>query len=388
MVMKTINRPALFTLAAVLAATSFQFIVKARPTGLQESERRPVPVEGLTLKTQTSYLEWRSFTGRARAGRTSPLGFELGGTLETANVDIGSMVKKGDKLAGLDTARLKATLARLEGEKASAEANLTLAKKTFTRLSKTFDQGHASAQRRDEAEANFNQANAQLRALKASILSVQVDLEKSTILAPFDGVITERLADEGRILAAGTPLFTLVESGRLEAHIGVSSDIADHLTQKATYRMLDSQKRDFNGATIRAILPVIEGQTRTRMVIFTLPEGIARDGDLISILVKDRKQATGAWVPLRALSADVRGLWRLNKIIKTKDGQTRTQFENVQVLYTTGRQAFVSGTFSDGDMIVAGGVDRLATGERVSVVKTRENNLGLSSPSHHTTAAK
>lgn len=362
-------------IAALTAATAFHFVVKARNNDDSSLQRTPVAVEVLKISLQESYKEWRSFTGRVTAGRTSPLGFELGGTLQHVWVDIGSRVKKGDKLAQLDTARLQANLQRLKAETTSAKAGLKLAESTLKRTKETYAKGHMSAQHLDEAEARRNQAAAQLLTLDASISALSVDMNRSTILAPFNGVITERLADDGRIMAAGTPIFTLVETSALEAHIGVAPQVAASLEKGMPYRLIDYTRKDISGMAIRTIVPVIEGQTRTRMVILTLQDGTARDGDLMTILVQDHKQAIGAWVPLRALSADVRGLWRVNKITKGKGGATHVGFENVQILYTTGQRAFVSGTISDGDQIVTGGVSRLAHNERVRVVKERSSVL-------------
>lgn len=372
-IMKKIIVKKILTLSAIgiLSAVIIGHLtIKTLSAQSEQGERPPVPVAVTTIKLQPSYQEWRSFTGRALSGRTSPLGFELSGTLESVSVDIGSRVKKGDRLAALDTARLEANLKRMQAEKTSAEAGLALANQTLKRVQKTFSQGHLSAQRLDEAQANKNQALALLNTLKAGIDAVQIDINKSTITAPFDGVITARMADEGRILPAGQAFLTLVETGKLEAHIGLAPESAAALETGKNYRLLDSSRSDITGATIRTILPVIEGQTRTRLAVFTMPDGRVQDGDLITLLIRDTKQATGAWVPIRALSSDVRGLWRLNKVLKQENGDLRVGFAAVQILYTTGQMAYVTGTLSDGDRIIAGGVDRLAVRERVRIVQS------------------
>lgn len=370
--------------ATFFAATGFYFIGSngdSAPSGIAAfasgfgqgdaaTNRQPIAVTATSIHIQTSYQEWRSYTGRAVAGRTSILGFELGGTLHSVAVDIGSTVKKGQQLASLDRSRLQANMARLKAEKASAEARLTLAENTLKRVQETYGRGNSSAQSFDEATANLTQARAQLNITTAAINALAVDLDRAVISAPYGGVITERLADEGRILAPGTPLFTLVETGRMEARIGVSQKSALALEKGAKFRLIDVNRNDIPQPKIRNILPNIEGQTRTRMTILTLPASVARDGDLITLLIRDEKQATGAWVPLRALSSDVRGLWRVNKISKDASGGLHVKFESVQILSTTGRMAFVSGTLSDGDQIIAGGMGRLSHNERVKIVET------------------
>ena len=341
-----------------------------------------LPVNTQVTEINNSYKAKRTFTGRSVAGRNSPLAFELGGTIESVYVDIGSSVSKGDALAALDTARLDAHRAQLNAEAAEVIASLALAERTLERAREMFKGGHTSSQRLEETEAKAIGLQARNARIKASIRALNVDLAKSVIMAPYDGTVTARLMDEGTIVAAGSIVIEITENGQTEAHIGMPPQQAESLLGGANYYLLDSARQRIVGAKVRSLVPVIDGGTRTMLVTFDLPKNTVQRGELITAVMEDNIQARGAWVPLRALSADVRGLWRIYRVIE-KDGQQKTAFEAVQILYTSGENVFVSGTLSNGDIIVTEGIERLAPGQFVTIAKmhkpsnTPTTNLAL-----------
>jgi len=336
-------------------------------------EPRALPVHTVTVKIDSGYYARRSFTGRAVTGRKSNIAFELNGTLKTVEVDTGSTIKKGDLIATLDTDRLEANKRRLIAEKSETASNLDLAERTLVRVKKTFQQGHASAQSMDEAEASAISLQARLQRLEASIAAQDVDLAKAHVRAPFSGVITNRLLDEGTVVTAGTPIIELAEIERMEAHIGFPPDYAKAIINGSSIELRNGKRKIIENVSVRSMVPVIEGQTRTMMVTFDLPSGSVSEGELINAVVKDWQESTGAWLPLRALSSDVRGMWRVYKVV-TQTNPAHVEFENVQILYSEANKAFVTGTISEGDIIIADGLERLAPGQLVTLSSHNKNN--------------
>ncbi|NVJ97838.1 MAG: efflux RND transporter periplasmic adaptor subunit [Alphaproteobacteria bacterium] len=327
---------------------------------------RALPVRTAEVVIEPGYHARRSFTGRAVPGRISRMAFELGGSIESILVDLGSKVLAGDTLASLDTARLQAQKAQLLAEQEEVDARLSLAERTLTRARETYNQGHASAQRLDEAEAQAIALKANKKRLEAALSALNVDLEKSKITAPFAGVITARMLDEGTVVGAGTTILEISENSRMEAHIGMPPEYASAVSAGAPVELRDGRRQVISGATVRSVVPSIEGQTRTMMVTFDLPTNSAARGELVTAVVEDWQESEGTWLPLRALSSDVRGLWRVYKVIDGANG-TQVRFENVQILYTEANRVFVTGTISNGDKVIADGIERLAPGQRVTI---------------------
>lgn len=353
--------------AIVLVVSLFSSFVGIRllaQTPPSSDKPRALPVRTTVVNLQPGYFARRSFTGRAVAGRTSRMAFELSGTIKAVDVDLGSKVTAGMILAQLDTSRLLANKNQLLAERDEVFATLDLAKRTLKRAQDTFKQGHASAQRLDEAEANAISLQARLKRLDASLETLQVDISKSSIRAPFDGTITARMLDEGTVVSGGVALLEIAEDTRMEAHIGMPPEHAIAVQKGAKFIIYNGMRDEIEAASIRSVVPVIEGTTRTMMVTFDVPATSVSQGELVSAVVQNWQETQGTWLPLRALSSDVRGLWRVYKVV-TSQGDQHVRFENVQILYSNSERAFVTGTLSDGDVVIADGIDRLAPGQRV-----------------------
>ncbi len=332
---------------------------------------RALPVSALRVELAHSYEMLRGFTGRVISRRRSELGFELSGQVATVLADDGDHVVAGEVLARLDTARLDARRRELVAQLAEAEARRALAEKTRARNETLFRQGHVTAQRLDEAVAQATAATAKVAAIKAAIAVLDVDLAKAELRAPFDGTIERRLIDEGTVVAAGTPVLRLVEAQSLEAEVGLPLRFAQSLAP-GDHVPLATVDNDILFARVKGIVPVVRGETRTALVTLRLVGSAAAgisDGSLVTVEMRDRIEADGFWLPVRALTADVRGLWRVYKISRAPDGSQRVVFENVQILYSEDARAFVSGTVKDGDLLIDGGVARVTPGKKVEVVK-------------------
>lgn len=358
-----------FGAAVALALTAMPVGTPAQ-SELPDTEHA-MPVSVLKVHIQDSYTALRGFTGRAVARRSADLGFESGGKLADVRVDAGDRVAEGEQLASLDTQRLEARRRELRAELAEAQANLELARKTRKRSAELFERGHLPEQRLDEAVAEQDAAQARLERVRAALNSIAVDLDKAVLTAPFGGVIERRLADEGTVLATGTPVLRLIESDALEAEVGLPLAFAE--TMRAGDAVpLKTQGGDLVFARVKAKVPAVRGETRTALVTLTIDgeaQAAIADGALVTAELSETVDTSGFWLPLRALTADVRGLWRVYKVVEGKDGANRVVFENVQILHSEGDRAFVSGTVKDGDLVIEGGVARVVPGKRVEIVR-------------------
>jgi len=226
-------------------------------------EALSVMVEQVEL-TEKLELE-ESFSGLILARRTSQLGFSGSGRISDIRVDIGQMVKQNQLLAKLDTRSLEANLSAARATITEAEANYELAAATVSRQRTLFQKGHVAQQRVDEAEAQANAAAARIQAAKAQADTIQVSIDLSSIRAPFNGVITGRMVDEGAIAVPGMVLLELVESQKLEARIGLPSIAANVLEEGKTYA-LQSDRGPVN-AVLRARTGIIDQNLRTVMTV-------------------------------------------------------------------------------------------------------------------------
>ncbi|RMF17914.1 MAG: efflux RND transporter periplasmic adaptor subunit [Alphaproteobacteria bacterium] len=349
----------------------------AREPADDPDQARPMPVAAIVVHYQNSYRVRVGYTGRIHAPRRGSLGFERSGRLARIMVREGDRVAAGAVLAELDTARLDAQLAELKAQHHEAEADLKLAKRTYRRLAVLHRDGHVSSQRLDEAEARREAAAARVARLAASIDRLDVELAKSRLLAPFEAVVTRRIADEGTVLAAGAPVIEVIESARpAEAKIGLPLHFAERLKTGERYPVRLEDGRTVE-ARLAGLVPSLAGRARTLLARLELPDGSgAIDGSLAILSLEDVVAQRGFWLPVDALTADLRGLWRVYKVIPSAGARepARVAFENVQILHTDGRRAYVTGTLDEGDAVIAGGLTRVVPGMAVEIVERRASD--------------
>lgn len=109
-----------------------------------------------------------------------------------------------------------AQLAAAEAVVIEAKAGRDIALATVQRQNILLEKGHISQQRVDEAQAQTDSAEARIIAAQARADTLKVQIDLARITAPYSGMITERMADEGSIASPGMPLLELVETGRME----------------------------------------------------------------------------------------------------------------------------------------------------------------------------
>ena len=140
------------------------------------------------------------------------VGSQISGSITEIKVDFNSRVKKGDVIAQIDPATYERAKRQAEAELASAQAAEEIAQLNYERGEELNASKLISKSEFDQRRANLNQAKAQVKTRQAFLESAQVDLNRTTIHAPIDGVVITRKVEAGQTVAATmtTPtLFTI-----------------------------------------------------------------------------------------------------------------------------------------------------------------------------------
>ncbi|NEP55316.1 MAG: efflux RND transporter periplasmic adaptor subunit, partial [Moorea sp. SIO3C2] len=204
--------------------------------------------------------------------------------------------------------------------------------------------------------------------LTARIRNIDITIEKSTIFAPFDGVIGERQQDEGTVVGVGQAVVRLVESAQPEVEIGIPPKHLDSLA------LGQPQAVEIEGlvhsATVQSILPELDPTTRTRTVVLQLngvnPSTIA-PGQIARLNLSETIAETGYWLPTSALVQGEKGLWNAYAAVTAEAEDSNHQVERrlVEVLHTEGDRVFVRGTLNPDDLIITNGTQKLVPGQQV-----------------------
>ncbi|MEO0673019.1 MAG: efflux RND transporter periplasmic adaptor subunit, partial [Pseudomonadota bacterium] len=255
-----------------------------------------VTVRTSKIELQDTYRIGQSFVGRVEPTRETQLAFELAGTVLKVAVNEGGTVKAGDVIAELDTARLETRRQELAAQRKELEARLALSQATEKRQRALNKRGFAATQRLDEARFQSAELRASLTRLDANLAAVDVDLRKSTLRAPYAGRVSSRQIDEGAIVAAGTPVATVLENSRQQIRVGIARAASSKLRVGTSYPF-KAGDRMFDAKLI-ALRPDLDVASRTVTALFeTDRSGALPFGTVVTLEMSREIEEPGAWVP-------------------------------------------------------------------------------------------
>ncbi|MEM1050124.1 MAG: efflux RND transporter periplasmic adaptor subunit [Pseudomonadota bacterium] len=366
-------------LFGLLAAGSLALGAMALGTStLHERAAARPPIDApppLTVRTDTArmldhFSTVERYAGRFEPARSSALAFERGGTVVEILAEEGDRVEQGQVIARLDMALLDARTAELEARRDALEAQAELARLTTDRKLALKERGFATGEDHDTARLSLARFNASMKEVDAALMSVEIDRQKSVLIAPYAGTVGARRLDEGSIVEAGLPLIDLIESGRPQIRVGLPQDRTIALRIGSAYPIRFGETA--LTARLIALRPDIDPATRTAIALFDLVDAPSVPfGATADLELEIREDAPGMWLPRSSLRAGTRGLWTVLTVSDAPEGPT-VGVESVEILTVRDDQAYVRGTISDGARIIVDGNHRVVPGMTVQPITAGE----------------
>ncbi|MEM9556392.1 MAG: efflux RND transporter periplasmic adaptor subunit [Acidobacteriota bacterium] len=367
--------------AALVGLGGVAAITRPAPDPDGESTTASLEVATSPLVRESGYTVARRFTGRIEARRASRVGFELGGTVVMVAAEEGERVSAGQLLARLDARLLDAGRAEQVAAEGRAWADLRLAEATLDRHRRAIERQGVSPQALDEAERQRDAAAAGAARAAAAVEALDVRLDKSRLVAPYDAWIAARHVDEGQVVEAGTPIVDLLEDAPAEARIGLPAEVAADLAPGSSFPLEVDRGDAVTVGRLRSLAPRRDEQTRVVDAVFELEVGLGggpaalRHGDLVHLLFERREPAPGFELPLAALIEGERGLWAAY-VVRAKPGeQAIVERRPVEVLLPGERTVFVRGALDESERVVVAGAHRLVPGLAVRVADAESDEV-------------
>ena len=192
-------------------------------------------------------------TGQLNPVVNVQVGSQVSGIIDKIFVDFNSRVSSNQVIAQLDPATFRAAANQAEGELANAKANLELAQLSARRARDLGTARLISQSDFDKATADLHQAEAQVKIREAALEKAQVDLSRTTIYSPIDGVVISRNIDVGQTVAASfnTPTLFLIANDLTKMQIDAMVSEADvggvELGQEVNFTVDAFPYRTFTG---------------------------------------------------------------------------------------------------------------------------------------------
>jgi RND family efflux transporter MFP subunit len=200
-----------------LAVGGFLYACEREPPPQREQVR---PIRTFTI-TDVASGQVRRFSGFIEAIDSSGLSFEVGGNVQRVLVNQGDAVKRGQLLAVLDEEPYRLNVRAAEAELQRAHAFLTQARADYERNTRLLEQRAVARVQFEISQREYQSARSQVDFAVARLNLAQRDLRNTSLAAPFDGAIAERLVDPFVQVQAGQRLFRIDAAGGMQASLGV-----------------------------------------------------------------------------------------------------------------------------------------------------------------------
>lgn len=305
-------------------------------------------------------------TGDIRARKVTDQAFRVSGKLVERRVDVGDRVRAGQVLARLDPREQQTELELANAEVTARESQLLLAQANYRRQQILLPKGYTNLSEHQKARAALESALGDLAAYKAQQASARDRLGYTELLAVADGVITARHAEEGQVVQAATPVFSVAHDGQREAVFAAYEALldSDPLGRLVQVRTLSTPETELPGK-IREVTPIVSSISGTQLVRVTLPESASALalGTVVSaqLDLAARKAFTLPWSALTRVQGQP-AVWLL-------DDKARARLARVQVLRYEQGQVLIESGLSDGDLVVSKGLQFLHPGQVVGVAE-------------------
>lgn len=290
----------------------------------------------------------------------SKVAAEVDGLLKSV-LDVGDRVAENDVIAKIDDLKYQLALNEINAEIKPIETMVAFHTKEAERLSKLAKQNNAAKNQLDETQANRDEALAKIKVVRAKLAVARDELKKTTVRAPFSGVITERYKMTGERVDSGSQIVRLINTEKLEIQARVPQKSIQFIKVGDTLSV-KGPSADIKGV-VRAVIPVGDDVSRLFEIRIEFDKQEWSAGTAVQLASPVNNQQNVLAVPRDALVIRQSGvvIYRINdenmsEVIPVKTGIANTT--HIQVM----------GNVNENDKIVIRGNERLRPGQKVKVM--------------------
>jgi membrane fusion protein (multidrug efflux system) len=324
-----------------------------KPNLPKPAEERKLPVEVATAQNG-SISSSITTTASLEPDRQVTMISETNGIVAKLLVEEGDRVKEGQVLAELANREKQVALQK-------AMVHLEDTKQELNRKQMSYNEHIIS-------QSEFEKARYESQTAEAERNAAQVELDRTTIRAPFSGIVTARFIEKGQNINTTTQLFTILDAEPLQAKI--------YLPEKEIYGISENQKIDLAlnaqknvafAGHVRQINPAVDPKTGTVKVTIeiTNPPSAVRPGSFVDVKLVTQRHDNVVLIPKKALidEAGERYVFLIEKNLAVR--------RNVKVGFLDDTSAEVLSGIKQGDAVVVAGQGSLRDGAKTETVAQR-----------------
>lgn len=332
----------------------------------QKAETKPVIRSVKVVEiARTGNSRELEYSGSVKSRTEMNLGFRVAGKLTERLVDIGDRVKPGDVLARMDPTDYRLAADSAAASLAAAEKAVETADLANKRAHALYKKDAVPKAQVEQAQLTYDQAVSTRDAAAASLDQAKNQMSYADLKSDRDGIVTAVSADRGQVVAAGTPVLTVVADDQKEVQIAVpENDIAEFAAGKQVKAKFWSDDKLVLSGRVREVSGSADPQSRTFSVRVSLPnDRRVLIGMTATVVAEVTAGADKVTVPLSALAEKDGG-----KIVWTVDRTAATvHSRSIKVADFTDDGVGVSDGLKPGDIVVSAGTQFMTENLKVKL---------------------
>lgn len=282
---------------------------------------------------------------------------EMPGTLEKVYVTVGQNVVKGQVLATINDGGMSQQVAQLE-------ATTALAKTTFERQKRLWEQKIGS-------EIQFLQTQTNYEAQKNSLEQLKKQLDKSTIRAPFTGVIDDVIKDQGTVVAPGpgSEIFRIVNLSNMYIETAVPEKYISTVTKGKDVEVFLTMLNKNLSSKVRETGNFINPANRTFMIEIEVPniDKSIKPNLTAKLKINEYTNATAILIPQSIISENAEGDQYVYVITNLNGDKGIAKQTVVKTGKTQGDVIEILEGVTAGDLLIKAGARSVKDGQEVKI---------------------
>jgi membrane fusion protein (multidrug efflux system) len=367
--------PALgLAIVAVVAGVGWFFLKEIRTPAPAAAAAVPAPAVGVRLVVQKGVSQSFEFVGHIKAVDKVELRARIEGFLEKVLFREGQGVKAGELLYQIEKIQYEALVDQAKANLAVAEAESTNAKLEYSRQLELSKKQFSAQSVVDQNRAAMDTAAAKIMQAKAALKQAEVNLDYTDIRAPINGRIGRTAYTMGNLVnPASGILATIVSQDPIYVLFPISVRDLETIREarrkeggglnkiEILIRLANGQEYAHPGIW-NFTDPQVDEQTDTLIMRATIPnpEGTLADGQVITAIIRERKEEPRLVVPQTALQVDQSGYYAL-----VVNGEHKVEPRRLKTGPNIGTDVVVLSGLKEGDKAIVDGIQKVRPGQVV-----------------------
>ena len=337
---------------AVVGMMMFKLLSNKKTTEnriYQYDKEKPILVSVDTIRLQ-NIVDAGNYTGTFEPNKETKISADIQGKINAVLVDVGSYVSKGQTLIQLDNSLLKLQLQTVEVQIEGLEDDV----KRYTILT--------------EADAvqgvQLEKARLGLKSAKIQRATLLEQISKTSVKAPFNGVVTAKLNEEGGFAAPGVPLLQITDISTLRFTVNVPENDLVKFQNNQTYKINADVYPDISLSGKVSMIGSKANMGNSFPIQFQVANTknlSIKSGMFGKVSLSESEQEQGILIPTSAIMEEN----GIAKVYVIKNGKAILQ--SITTTKTIGNKTLVSSGLKENDIIVTNGFINLFDGANISI---------------------